>query len=125
MTLLTAHFWYGVRALGGLNGAQLMLGVIATGGLVVVLDEEHMSWLLFQNTNDIYLSVVCGTVGTFTVEIKLTNSEVSSYKSTGKSYIDQLASSIRAKPEYFTPRKVANFRTKFNVTEALYEWRSS
>ena len=99
--------------------------VIATGGLVVVLDEEHMSWLLFQNTNDMYLSVVCGTVGMFTVEIQLTNLEASSYKSTGKSYIDQLASSIRAKPDYFTPRIVANFRTKFNVTEALSKWRST
>ena len=92
---------------------------------MVVLDEEHMSWLLFQNTNDMYLSVVCGTVGMFTVEIQLTNLEASSYKSTGKSYIDQLASSIRAKPDYFTPRIVANFRTKFNVTEALSKWRST
>ena len=92
---------------------------------MVVLDEEHMSWLLFQNTNDMYLSVVCGTVGMFTVEIQLTNLEASSYKSTGKSYIDQLASSIREKPDYFTPRIVANFRTKFNVTEALSKWRST
>ncbi|CAM3251204.1 hypothetical protein VINE108274_23670 [Vibrio neptunius] len=92
---------------------------------MVVLDEEHMSWLLFQHTNDMYLSVVCGTVGMFTIEIQLTHSEASSYKLTGKSYIAQLASSIRAKPEYFTLRKVANFRTDFNVTEALSEWRSS
>ncbi|ACA84333.1 conserved hypothetical protein [Shewanella woodyi ATCC 51908] len=92
---------------------------------MVVLDEEHMSWILFQNTNDMYLSVVCGTVGMFTVEIQLTNSEATSYKLTGKSYIDQFASSICAKPDYFTPRKVANFKTKFNVTEALSEWRNS
>lgn len=72
-----------------------------------------------------YLSVVYGTVDMITVEIQLTNSEASSYKPTGKSYIEQLASSIRTKPDYFTPRKVANFKTKFNVTEALAEWRSS
>jgi len=72
-----------------------------------------------------YLSVICGTVGMFTIEIQLTNSEASSYESAGKPYIEQLASSIRAKPDYFTPRKVANFRAKVNVTEALSEWRSS
>ena len=92
---------------------------------MVVLDEEHMSWLLLQHENDMYLSVVCGTVGMFTVEIQLTNSEASNYKSMGKSYIDQLASSIRSKPDYFTPRKVSNFRSNFNVTGALSEWRRS
>lgn len=92
---------------------------------MVVLDEEHMSWLLFQDTNGMYLSVVCGTVGVFTVEIQLTNSEVSGYKSAGKLYIEQLASSIRSKPDHFAPRKIAYFRAKFNINEALSEWRNS
>ncbi|KKD59670.1 hypothetical protein RN22_14585 [Grimontia sp. AD028] len=91
---------------------------------MVVLDEENMSWLLFSNANDMYLSVVCGTIGVFTVEIQLTDSEISSYKSMGRSYIYQLANSIRYKPDYFMPRKVADFGNKFKVAEALSEWRN-
>lgn len=92
---------------------------------MVVIGEEHMSWLLFQNLDEMYLSVVCGTVGIFTVDIQLTQSEVLGYKSAGNSYIEQLASSVRGKPEFFRSRQEPNFRTKFNITQALSEWRNS
>ena len=41
-----------------------------------------------------YLSVVCGSVGIFTVEIELTQAEIASFNAIGRTFIDELASGI-------------------------------
>ncbi|MDN3609811.1 hypothetical protein ACODM8_15130 [Vibrio ostreicida] len=92
---------------------------------MVVLDEEYMSWLLFQSREDYLLSVVCGTVGVFMLEIELSHAEISQYKASGKSYINELANSIRFRPDSFTERQIVNFKDQYNVVPALTKWRGS
>ncbi|KZN46708.1 hypothetical protein [Pseudoalteromonas luteoviolacea] len=88
-----------------------------------ILDEEHMSWLLFRCGDEHFISVIAGTVGVFTLEVKLSNTEASIYARNGKKYIDELADSIRYNPKHFESRCIKGFRQAYDVQSALIEWR--
>ncbi|MDK1286827.1 hypothetical protein [Pseudoalteromonas umbrosa] len=89
-----------------------------------VVDQKSWSWTLFQNHNDMYLSVVCGGVATYEVDIQLTVTEVSSFKTFGCSFIDELAKSISFSPGSYSNRK-SNFRNEFDISCAISKWRES
>tara|TARA_Y100000782_G_scaffold20628_1_gene21930 strand:+ start:2738 stop:3022 length:285 start_codon:yes stop_codon:yes gene_type:complete len=91
---------------------------------VIVLDEQSWSWLLFQNEKNMYLSVVCGSVGIFTVEIELTQAEIASFNAIGRTFIDELASGISFSPDSYLHRK-SNFRNEFDLSIAIDKWRES
>ncbi|PCK30328.1 hypothetical protein [Pseudoalteromonas piscicida] len=86
---------------------------------LVVLDEEHMSWLLFRCGDEHFISVIAGTVGVFTLEVKLSNTESARYTENGKKYIDELAYSIRYNPKHFESRCIKGFRQAYDVQSAL------
>lgn len=90
---------------------------------MVVIDEKSWSWLLFQNENNMYLSVVCGTVGVFTVDIELTDTEVTSFKTFGRTFIDELANSVSFSPASYSHRK-SNFSNEFDLSIAISKWRA-
>ncbi|WP_125780768.1 hypothetical protein [Pseudoalteromonas rubra] len=89
-----------------------------------VVDEESWSWLLFQDQNDMYLTVLCGGVAMFNVDIQLSQAEVSSYRSFGRSFIEELAKSIAFNPSVYSSRK-SNFRNEFDLTTVIKVWRES
>ncbi|MEC4088084.1 hypothetical protein [Pseudoalteromonas rubra] len=89
-----------------------------------VVDEENWSWILFQNQNDMYLTVLCGGVAMFNVDIQLTQTEIASYKSFGRGFIVELAESVAFNPGAYSRRK-SNFRNEFDLATAIEAWRES
>jgi len=62
--------------------------------------------MLAESENELYLSVVCGSVGLFETNIKLNTSELLSYKERGTSFIDELAEKIRNNPQEYSDRNL-------------------
>ena len=52
-------------------------------------------------SNTYTLSVLCGTVGMYEVEVILSNNQVKDYKQRGESAIDELAEAIRVNPNQY------------------------
>lgn len=72
-----------------------------------VLQEEHYFYILEYDeiTGDYFLEALCGTVGVFTVKIKLTAKEIADYQANNES-VRILAQKIVYSPESFLPRRV-------------------
>jgi hypothetical protein len=59
----------------------------------------------FIKSNDKYvLSVLCGTIGLFEIEIVLNNEENEEYRIKGNEYIDSLAKRIQNNPSVWMER---------------------
>lgn len=90
---------------------------------MVVIDQESWSWTLFQNENSMYLSVVCGTYAVFEVDIELTDTEMTSFKTFGRTFIDELANSVSFSPTSYSHRK-SNFSHEFDLSIAISKWHA-
>ena len=88
---------------------------------MVVIDQKSWSWTLFQNESGMYLSVVCGTFAVFEVDIELTDTEVTSFKTFGRTFIDELANSVSFSPASYSHRK-SNFRNEYDLSIAISKW---
>lgn len=73
------------------------------------LINKSWQYTLYEEGEKLLLSVVCGTVGVFTVNIELSETEKQAYLEKGERYIDELASEITYNPESFMPRNIADF----------------
>jgi hypothetical protein len=69
-----------------------------------------MLWILYQDSDEYILAVVCGTVGIFETVVKLTTVEVKSYCVQGELFINELASKIRSNPFIYTDRSIKNLK---------------
>ena len=58
-----------------------------------------------KDDGQLLLSVVCGSVGLFEIDIVLNLQETDQYDKHGEAYIDQLAKQIRHKPSEWSSRK--------------------
>ncbi|WP_353777156.1 hypothetical protein [Winogradskyella sp. 3972H.M.0a.05] len=58
--------------------------------------------LSVNSSNEHILSVVCGTVGLYEVEVILTANQVEAYKSKGESMLDEIAEAIRKNPQHYS-----------------------
>lgn len=69
--------------------------------------EENWFYIFEHDdeTDEYFLDVVCGTVGIYTIRIKLTEQEIGAYKADASS-IKDLASSITSSPTAFLDRRV-------------------
>lgn len=88
-----------------------------------VVGEECWSWMLFEETNSLYLSVACGSVGLFTRNIALNEEEKRNYESEGFEFIKRLSEKIRMNPNDFTKRHIKCFDDLENTKEAAATWR--
>jgi hypothetical protein len=88
-----------------------------------VIAEKPWSWMLFATGDRLFLSVVCGGVGVYDVDLELTVAEAASYRQIGKAYIDELANAIRAKPAEFESRWVAGLLSDERSRAAVTVWR--
>lgn len=79
-----------------------------------ILDLENWSWVFFEEEGEKYLEIVCGTVGLYTVIIKLNDTEIEEYLSKGISFIKGLTANIQSKPDSYKTRFV-----KFENAESL------
>ena len=66
----------------------------------IILDKR---WnYQFIKDNDKYiLSVMCGTVGLFEVDIELNKQQIASYKKNGINFIEKCVKEIRANPNHY------------------------
>jgi hypothetical protein len=53
-----------------------------------ILGLKNWSWIFFEDEDEKYLEVVCGTVGLYTVIIKLNETEIEQYFSKGILFIE-------------------------------------
>ncbi len=65
------------------------------------LIKKPWEYTFTKETSGYLLSVVCGSVGLYEVEVTLNEEQLSKYNATGEAYLDELASQIRKNPERF------------------------
>lgn len=66
--------------------------------------KKEWDYTLYENGEKLILSVVCGSVAIYLVNLELNKSEVNSYKKNGLVFIAQFADKIREKPSMFKER---------------------
>lgn len=89
-----------------------------------ILDEEHWAWMLYADEKQLYLSVLCGTVGLYEVNLRLTESEKTAYQRDGRAYLEQLARQVANDPhKAYQERHLATFNDLPGVKEATRQWR--
>lgn len=88
-----------------------------------VLAEEKWGWMLFEDQQGKYLSVVCGAVGIFNINIPLAQSEVANFMSHGNSYLALLACEVAKQPANSQSRSLPNLDAMPEVCKAVTVWR--
>lgn len=68
--------------------------------------KKQWEYILYENQNDLILSVVCGNVLMYDIEIKLNNEQKTKYLNEGESFLNTLAEQVRYNPEKFSGQKV-------------------
>lgn len=63
-----------------------------------IIINERWNYQLIKNNDTYKLSVMCGTVGLYEIEIELTNEQINEYKNKGKEFIEDLVKLIRSNP---------------------------
>ncbi len=64
--------------------------------------KKQWNYRLFKNSSDEYvLSVLCGTIGLYEVDVKLTSKQIEDYETYGEKIIDELAQKIRNNPSSY------------------------
>lgn len=74
-----------------------------------VLDSSPWDWMLFRNDGNLYFTVLCGSVGVYSVDIQLSESEVSDYANRDREALASLATKIRMSPENYCDRHIKDF----------------
>ena len=87
-----------------------------------VLSKENWSWTLYKNESAYYLSVICGSVGIYSIEIELSKEEILEFENVGIEYIKSLASMVRFNHKPFEKRSLPDFRSISGVKEAENKW---
>jgi|JI9StandDraft_2_1071091.scaffolds.fasta_scaffold68060_2 hypothetical protein len=87
-----------------------------------ILGLKNWSWIFFEDEDEKYLEVVCGTVGLYTVIIKLNETEIEQYFSKGILFIEGLTKSIQSKPDSFKDRFL-KFENENNLRITVEEYR--
>ena len=90
-----------------------------------VVCESRMAWMLFQEEDNYFLSVVCGSVGIFTRDVNLTPFDIENYSKNGQSFIDELSKEIQNNPSEYEGRIIKDFRKNPEVGLAAKEWRAN
>ena len=70
------------------------------------LAGEPGSWVLLQSGADLYLSVLCGRVGLFSIDLRLDPEEARAWESRGPAGLQELVAAVQARPTDFQPRHV-------------------
>ena len=75
-----------------------------------IIEQENWAYTLFHDEagGNYYLEAVCGTVGIYTLTIKLTAEEIAAMTADPK-YVKDLAQRITYSPTQFMERRVPDF----------------
>lgn len=72
------------------------------------ISQEAWSWTLYKDADSLILSVLCGSVGLYSVEFPLTPEEAARFDSDGKVFIAALAEAVRMSPDLYAQRRLRN-----------------
>jgi hypothetical protein len=80
----------------------------SSGGEVRVKEilQEPWSYALYQDGEQLLLSVLCGTIGLYERNVVLDPDELASYREQGQPFIAELAQRIRSTPSQYQDRHV-------------------
>jgi hypothetical protein len=73
---------------------------------VQVLDSSPWDWMLFRNDGNLFFTVLCGSVAMYSVDIHLSESEVTDYAKRNREALASLATKIRMNPEGYSDRHI-------------------
>jgi hypothetical protein len=68
--------------------------------------KKNWEYTLSDYSRQFRLSVVCGTVGLYEIDIYLDESEIEKYNELGNEFIDKLVKSIQEFPNDYARRKI-------------------
>lgn len=75
------------------------------------LIEKTWSYILYQTDDDnLILSVVCGTVGLYDVNIQLNDEEKDKFEKDGTEFIDELALDVSSNPPKYRNRHTQDIK---------------
>jgi hypothetical protein len=70
------------------------------------ITEKSWVYSLYENDTDIILSIVCGTVGIFEINIVLNSFEKEQFLVEGDIFIERLVQDVQNKPNLYTSRHI-------------------
>ena len=66
-----------------------------------IIINERWNYQLIKNNDKYVLSVMCGTVGLYEIEVELSDKQIKEYTQKGKEYIEVLVGKIRSNPSNY------------------------
>ena len=86
-----------------------------------VLESSSWDWMLFKNGEKLFIKVLCGSVGMYSVDIQLSESEITDYANRNREALASLATKIRMNPENYSDRHIKNFDSNLAASMAVAE----
>ncbi len=74
-----------------------------------VLESSPWDWMLFRDEGKLFFTVLCGSVAMYSLDIQLSESEVTEYDNRNREALVSLATKIRMNPESYSERHINNF----------------
>ena len=69
---------------------------------MIELIKKNWNYILYKNKEEYVLSVLCGTVALYDIEITLNTEQKLNYQNYGEKFIDGLAKKVRDNPSLYT-----------------------
>lgn len=86
-----------------------------------MLAESTWNWQLYEDGPDLFLSVLCGSIGLYERCIQLSETQKHTYHQEGEKVLNELAASLRHRKEPH-PQDAAHFYQRPGLQEALEKW---
>ena len=91
-----------------------------------VLAQSPLRWTLFETSPGSYvLSVLCGRVLQYGVELRLTEDEARAFEEGGEPSIDVLADGVYADPDRYKGRAISGFAKQDGWKRAIDDWEEA
>lgn len=71
-----------------------------------IIVKKNWNYILSKKEGNLILSVICGTVAQFELDIVLNSDEIEKYHTLGEVFLNQLADEIRSSPSEWKKRNL-------------------
>lgn len=88
-----------------------------------VVAGQAWSWMLLEDADALFLSVVCGSGTLYVMNLRLTEAEAAAYQGRGDGFVTGLARDVAHQPEKYLDRSLGGFDDMAAVKEAADQWR--
>lgn len=84
-----------------------------------VLESSPWDWMLFRSEGKLFFTVLCGSVGVYSLDVQLSESEVADYGSRNREALESLAKMIRMNPESYSDRHIKDFHDHRELSKTV------